>query len=175
MVFHFNKKHLEDPTVPMWVIKAKGESYYVEHVDCMVNWSTKETPDNSHTKGSIKIKDCLLVIDDDNCAKITTLYKVDAARLRNQELGIVRIITRWSERLREALKLQDVRHGPIKAMGGGCGSTFYVTDLLDKEEATAFLLFVSGSSSDVRVLKPNETYYKAYDDPEYLDEIEDDY
>ena len=65
MVFHFNKKHLEDPAIPMWVIKAKGESYYVEHVDCMVNWSTKETPDNSHTKGSIKIKDCLLA----NCLR----------------------------------------------------------------------------------------------------------
>ena len=66
VVFHFNKKHLEDPAIPMWVLKTKGESYYVNHVDCNMPWSTKETPDNSHTKGSLKVKDCLLVIDDEN-------------------------------------------------------------------------------------------------------------
>ena len=63
IAFHFNKKHLEDPSIPMWVIKAKGETYYVEHVDCKVGWSTKETPDNSSTKGSIKIKNCSLNIE----------------------------------------------------------------------------------------------------------------
>jgi len=42
----------------MWVIKAKGETHYVEHVDVSpsVGFSTKETPDNPHTKGSIQIK-----------------------------------------------------------------------------------------------------------------------
>jgi hypothetical protein len=38
------------------VIKAKGQTYYVNHVDCNAPWSTKETPDSSHTKGSIKVK-----------------------------------------------------------------------------------------------------------------------
>lgn len=58
IIFHFNKKHLEDPSIPMWVIKAKGETHYVEHVDVSpsVGFSTKETPDNPHTKGSIQIK-----------------------------------------------------------------------------------------------------------------------
>jgi hypothetical protein len=63
LIFHFNKKHLEDPSIPMWSIKAKGETYYVKHVDCALPWSTKETPDNPHTKGSIKIKNCTLTID----------------------------------------------------------------------------------------------------------------
>ena len=58
--FHFNKKHLTDPTVPMWVIRAKGESYYVDHVESTLPWSTKEAPDNTHTKGSIKFKECLI-------------------------------------------------------------------------------------------------------------------
>ena len=42
----------------MWVIKVKGESHYVSHVVVKPNvgFSTKESPDNSHTKGSIKIK-----------------------------------------------------------------------------------------------------------------------
>ena len=58
IVFHFNKMHLQDPSIPMWVIKAKGETHYVNHVEFSegIGFSTKETPDNPHTKGSIKIK-----------------------------------------------------------------------------------------------------------------------
>jgi hypothetical protein len=47
----------------MWVLKVKGESYYVNHVECDAPWSTKETPDNPHTKGSIKIKNVDISID----------------------------------------------------------------------------------------------------------------
>ena len=62
--FHFNKKHLEDQDIPMWVIKHKGVTYYVNHVDVDsgVGFSTKETPDNPHTKGSIKFKGKLSII-----------------------------------------------------------------------------------------------------------------
>ena len=58
IIFHFNKKHLEDPLIPMWVIKCRGDTYYVHHVDVSpgVGFSTKETPNNPHTTGSIKIK-----------------------------------------------------------------------------------------------------------------------
>lgn len=49
----------------MWVIKAKGETFYVKHVTSNVGWSTKETPDNEHTKGSIKLKNVVLTIDND--------------------------------------------------------------------------------------------------------------
>ena len=73
VVFHFNKKHLEDETIPMWVLKTHGETFYVQHVNCSIPWSTKETPDNNHTKGSIKVKDALLQIDDDNCATLSKL------------------------------------------------------------------------------------------------------
>ena len=66
IIFHFNKGHLADPAIPMWVLKAKGQTYYVNHVDCSVPWSTKETPDNPSTKGSIKIKNCNLEIVDGN-------------------------------------------------------------------------------------------------------------
>ena len=63
IIFHFNKKYLEDNTVPMWIIKTKGETYYVHHVTVSegVGFSTKETPDNPHTKGSIKIKGSLKI------------------------------------------------------------------------------------------------------------------
>ena len=62
IVFHFNKAHLRDPTIPMWVLKVKGKTYYVEHVDFEnISFSTKETPDNPHTKGSIKVKGYLTI------------------------------------------------------------------------------------------------------------------
>ena len=66
IVFHFNKKHLTDPNIPMWVIKCRGDTHYVHHVDVSpgVGFSTKETPNNPHTKGSIKIKGYLTLEED---------------------------------------------------------------------------------------------------------------
>jgi len=171
MVFHFNKKHLEDPSVPMWIIKAKGESYYVEHVECSVPWSTKETPDNSHTKGSIKVKDCLVTIDGENCASITVLTKHDIARLRNQERGITRIITAAGTKLREILEQGGIKHGPIKHIYGSCSSGFWITDILSREDAV--MLAMLWSTNQYRVLMPNETYYRWYDDKEGTEIDED--
>lgn len=75
IVFHFNKKHIENPDIPMWVIKCKGETYYVHHVDVKPNvgFSTKETPDNPHTKGSIKFKAKLKIETTDGLI-IATIY-----------------------------------------------------------------------------------------------------
>ena len=169
-VFHFNKKHLEDDTVPMWIIKARGESYYVEHVECTVPWNTKETPDNSHTKGSIKVLNCLVTIDDDNCAKISELTLVDKNRIRNEERGITRMIIKgwhWCDLLKQKIKDYGIKHGPIKHIRGGCSSSFYITEIFDKE--AVMMLQLSLSDTDLRVLKPNESYYKVYDDPKYKD------
>lgn len=171
-MFHFNKKHLEDPSIPMWVVKTQGETYYVNHVSCELPWSTKETPDNTHTKGSIKIKDCLLEINEDNEASIKELTLHDKNRLRNQKLGITRVIV--SERksgghkLREALKNLNVKHGPIKSIGGACTTTFYITDIMDKKSMTFLVLAMA--ETDFRIMMPNEGYYKMYDDPKYKDQ-----
>jgi len=54
----------------MWVIKAKGETHYVNHVTSQVGWSTKETPGNPATKGSIKFKSVNIFIDSNNDAVI---------------------------------------------------------------------------------------------------------
>ena len=70
-MFHFNKAHLNDPKIPMWVLKTKGETHYVNHVTANVGWSTKETPDSSHTKGSLKFKNVDIVIDPNNEATIS--------------------------------------------------------------------------------------------------------
>ena len=71
IVFHFNKKHIQDSTIPMWVVKCRGDTHYVDHVDVLpgIGFSTKETPDNPHTKGSIKFKGQLSISEENN--KIT--------------------------------------------------------------------------------------------------------
>jgi hypothetical protein len=68
IIFHFNKQHLSDPKIPMWVIKHKGTTHYVNHVDVNegVGFSTKETPDNPHTKGSIKFRGRLKILSNNN-------------------------------------------------------------------------------------------------------------
>lgn len=145
----------------MWVLKFHGETYYVDHVDCSVPWSTKETPDNVHTKGSIKVKEVLITIDDANCAQITTLTIFDKIRLRNQKLGITRIMFRPGTAIHQALMRNDYRHSPFKNISGACASTFVICDLLNKAELT----FVTLKYGDqFRILMPNESYYQQYDD-----------
>ena len=56
VVFHYNKAHNQDQTIPQWVIKHKGQTYYVNHLNSQVGFSTKETPDSEHTKGSLQFK-----------------------------------------------------------------------------------------------------------------------
>lgn len=72
IVFHFNKAHLNDNTIPMWIIKYKGKTHYVNHLESSVGFSTKETPDNPHTKGSLKFRGKLELntIDNLTIAKI---------------------------------------------------------------------------------------------------------
>ena len=176
MVFHFNKKHLEDPSIPMWVLKARGESYYVDHVECELPWSTKETPDNSHTKGSIKVKRCLVTIDEDNCAHITALTKEDEARL-NGKAQPIRVITSFGSKLKNFIKNQ--KHGDVQMFGGGCSTTWYVTEFYSQR----VLLLAQLAIPHLRVLMPNEDYYKWYDaekkdsdyEPLSLEEDEEDW
>jgi hypothetical protein len=172
VVFHFNKKHLEDDTIPMWVVKARGETYYVHHVDCSVPWSTKETPDNVHTKGAIKIKNCLLTIDDDNCAAIRAATAEDHANYTKSQT--VRVITEYGSKLRDAIA--GMAHGAVKLAGGGCGTTWYITDIPSMKH----LLMLQIQIPSIRVLKPNEDYYKSYDrssltNDDWIDEDDDDF
>jgi hypothetical protein len=154
-VFHFNKKHLEDETIPMWVLKLRGETFYVNHVDCSVPWSTKETPDNAHTKGAIKVKHCHVTIDNDNCATIRPL--TDDEKQKQTKPEIVRVITENGSKLKAAL--QNMTHGPIKMAGGGCGTTWYIVDIPSKKHFTILQLQIPY----IRQLMPNEDYYKQYD------------
>lgn len=56
-MFHFNKGSIGNPEIPMWVFKVGGQTYYVHHaIFENVSFETKETPNNPHTKGSLKVK-----------------------------------------------------------------------------------------------------------------------
>jgi hypothetical protein len=153
----------------MWVVKTHGDTYYVEHVDASIPWSTKETPDNPSTKGSLKFKECLLSINDDNQASIDILTDHDKIRLRNRFKGITRIITKQYSELSSRLKENGIKHGPIKSFGGACSATFYVVDILEKSHLTLLTLVMQ----DFRILAENEFYYKAYDDPKFKDGYND--
>ena len=160
VVFHFNKAHLTDQTIPMWVLKFHGETYYVNHVECNVPWSTKETPDNPHTKGSIKVKEVLVTIDSDNNANLTNLTIFDKIRLRNQKLGITRIMFRPNSELHKGLQKNEFKHSPFKTILGVCTTTFVICDMLKKEEVT----FATLKYDSFRIVKENEYYYKQYDE-----------
>jgi hypothetical protein len=145
----------------MWVVKAHGKTYYVNHVECSVPWSTKETKDNPHTKGSIKIKKCLLLIDAQNNATISNLTMMDKFRLRNAKKDAVRIIFDDDDKsvIIAALAQSSIGHGLIKRFKGACSTTFYITEIFDKAEL-AFLYLIANDS--FRELAPNEEYYSYY-------------
>lgn len=68
--FHFNKKSNEFDFIPMWVVKAKGKTFYVNHMDCQTGFTTRENPDHPSTKGSLRVKRGTLNIDAEGNAVI---------------------------------------------------------------------------------------------------------
>lgn len=171
VVFHFNKKHLEDNTVPMWVLKAHGVTFYVNHVDAEIPWSTKETSDNPHTKGSIKFKKCKLTIDDDNCATLTKLSILDHL-LPHPKIVHARIICNYGNEFHMALKKKEFKHSRIKDVVGSCSTSFIICDLSDKDEVIIAALKYAGK---FRILAPNEAYYKLYEEKKEFIEVQGEY
>lgn len=160
VVFHFNKKHLEDSDIPMWVLKTQGKTLYVQHVVCECPWSTKETPDNPHTKGSIKVKNAVLTIDDKNQAwlRIATLADKETCR------GTLPIRVVWSNSnhkdIVKWLNDQTINFSELKNITGGCGTNFWITDILDTK---SWLLIQLSLYGKVREVSPNESLYKSYE------------
>lgn len=65
VVFHYNKMHNTDTSIPPWIIKHKGQTYYVNHLDSKVGFSTKETPLNEATKASLMFRGKLSIVEQD--------------------------------------------------------------------------------------------------------------
>ena len=142
----------------MWVVKAHGVTFYVDHVTAEIPWSTKETPDNPSTKGSIKFKRCKLTIDEDNCAVLSKLGILDS-KLPRPRL-IHRVLVYYGSAFHKALKADEFKHTEFKNVSGGCGTSWVVCDLLDEQELTfAGIKY----ANDFRILSPNERYYVEYD------------
>ena len=76
--FHFNRGHLQDASIPMWVLKTKGQTFYIHHLDANAPWSTRENPDHPSTKGSLRFRNAYLTINDDGTAVITSQPQVEA-------------------------------------------------------------------------------------------------
>lgn len=68
--FHFNKKHLEIPSIPMWVAKTRGKTFYVNHIECAMPWSTMEKEEGA-TRGMIRVRQATLSIDSNGIARAT--------------------------------------------------------------------------------------------------------
>jgi hypothetical protein len=66
IVFHYNKAHNQDQTIAPWVIKHKGQSFYINHLDSTVGFSTKETPESEHTKGALMFRGKLKIVEQNN-------------------------------------------------------------------------------------------------------------
>jgi hypothetical protein len=172
-VFHFNKGHLTDETIPMWVIKTHGVTMYVNHVTADIPWSTKETPGNEKTKGSIKFKKCKLTIDPDNNATISRLGIADAF-LKPPTRRAARILFGYGSAVHKSLSAGEYEHSKLKDVEGSCGSSFVICDILDEHELTVFALRFAGK---FRILAPNEAYYQDYDKGQVIwerDEEDDD-
>lgn len=61
--FYFNKLSLQMPTVPMWVVRTKGKTFYVNSLNSQMGFDTKERPDHPSTKGLIRFRKANLTID----------------------------------------------------------------------------------------------------------------
>jgi len=145
---------------------AKGQTFYVNHVDANLPWTTKETPDNVRTKGAIKFRDCLVTIGEDNCANIQVLTKADEIRIRNRERGITRLQIYFHTKWQDMLDRLGIKHGPIKRFSGGCGRQYHVIDILSKEHM--MLLSLGADQPNMyRIISPIESLYKMYDDPSF--------
>lgn len=153
LIFHFNKKHLQDATVPMWVIKAKGETYYINHVTADIPWTTKETPDNTHTKGSLKFKKCRCLIDENNDATITKIDLDDPIEKKEKPHRIM--IDGGDPSI-----LEGIEHSWIKYIDGACGNDFMICDILNEKD---LMLLTLKHHNSFRVLQENEHYYQIYD------------
>jgi hypothetical protein len=167
----------------MWVVKTKGKTYYVDHVEADIPWSTKETPDNEHTKGSIKFKNCLCTIDEDNCATLSVLTEEDKIRLGAvPRKPSVIWFEGYTPSIEKILDDKEIKHQGVLTVSGECTTAKQMAGVYNESDLSMLVLMIPG----LRVLNENESYYKHYlkwlennkdelyeDDDHYWDEEEE--
>ncbi len=76
--FSYNRIHNQFEFMPRWLIRVKGKTYYVEHFDSQIGFSTREMTD-PNTKGMLRFRNARMVINSDGTAVITERKKVSLA------------------------------------------------------------------------------------------------
>ncbi len=76
--FHFNKITLEFGFMPRWVLKANGKSFYIDHIDAQMGFSTRELEQGS-TLGMLRFRNCHITIDESGTATLVERIKTAAA------------------------------------------------------------------------------------------------
>ena len=67
--FAYNRIHNEFDFMPRWLIKASGKTYYINHLDAEIGFTTKEMVD-PRTKGMLRFRNTRLEIDTDANATV---------------------------------------------------------------------------------------------------------
>jgi hypothetical protein len=75
----------------------------------------------------------------------------------------VRVISSHVGDLEDELRKRKIEHGKFHYIEGSCGTEFVITDILKKSQFT--MLALAMNDTDLRILMPNEEYYKQYDNP----------
>lgn len=160
-VFHFNKKSISDATIPPWILKTRGESWYVSHVTCEVPWSTKETPTNSHTQAAIKLKNVYVQITDDNEAIIQSLTKEIKQRVMDKQARKIKIgwQSTWNAQVQPYLT--HVHHENLRSVESrGCSADWLVCEIYSEDDWAQINLTLYPR---VRRFMPNEWQYQDHD------------
>lgn len=78
--FHFNRGAIEFPFLPMWTLKTRGKTYYIQHLDASgVVMTTRETPEHPSTKGAIRFRRGRLTLNPDGTATLVSVQAVENA------------------------------------------------------------------------------------------------
>jgi len=136
---------------------TKGKTYYVDHVEANIPWTTKETPKNVRTKGALKFKNALLRLENGS-AKIDILTEEDKQRL--DALMPVRIAFHYKNELLWLLKHNGIEHGPCKNFKGHCGGNTFVIEIA-KEDLTILALVYPNK---FYILNETDIWYNWYED-----------
>lgn len=68
--FSYNRGHNEFAFLPRWIVKAKGQTFYVDHIDSKVGFNTRELDEGS-TRGMLRFNRCVVHISEERIATIT--------------------------------------------------------------------------------------------------------
>lgn len=157
-VFHFNKGHLADPTIPMWVLKIKGKAYYINHLDADIPFSTKETPDNPSTKGAIKFKRVNVIIDENQNATLRPATALDLQEQKQRDNPPQRVVTENITEAERVMKQHNIQHDPVMSSFSN-GTRKHVFDVKSDKELSKLILT---SKSDMQILNKSDALYKQY-------------